>query len=345
MSELPFAFGGPPLRARLRAQPEDFFVDEDLGFAPDGAGEHVFVRVEKRGANTDWVARQIARFVGVAPEAVSYAGLKDRHAVTRQTFSVAVPVKRDLAWETLSGDDFRVLDAQRHGRKLKRGALKRNRFRIVLRDVQGDRTGAEARLAAIFARGVPNYFGEQRFGRDGDNVARAQAMFDGRRVSRHERSLLLSAARSQVFNEVLAARVRRGDWDRALPGDVWMLDGSHSIFGPEAATPELAGRLARGDIHPTGPLWGAGPLRSADAVAVLERDAASAHGDLARGLEAAGLAQERRSLRLVAQEPGFAWDGDALVVSFALPAGSYATTLLREVADSGTADAAEPVQE
>lgn len=345
MSLLPNAFGEPPLRARLRTQPEDFVVDEDLGFSPDGAGEYVFVRVEKRGANTEWVARQLARFAGVAPDAVSYAGLKDRHAVTRQTFSVRVPVKRELAWDAAAGEGFRVLGAIRHGRKLRRGALERNRFRIVLREVRGDRAAAETRFSLIAARGVPNYFGEQRFGRDGDNVARAQAMFDGRRVPRHERSLLLSAARAQIFNDVLAGRVQRGDWDRALSGEVWMLDGSHSIFGPEAVTAELEARLARGDIHPTGPLWGQGSLRSDGDVAALERAAAAARGGLARGLEAAGLGQERRSLRLVAQEPGLAWDGDALVVCFALPAGCYATTLLRELAICDLAGIADPVQE
>lgn len=345
MSVLPYAFGEPPLRARLRTQPEDFVVDEDLGFSPDGVGEHVFVRVEKRGANTEWVARQLARFAGVAPDAVSYAGLKDRHAVTRQTFSVPVPVKRELAWATVAGEGFRVLGAVRHGRKLRRGALERNRFRIVLREVSGDRAAAETRLGRIAARGVPNYFGEQRFGRDGDNVARAQVMFDGRRVPRHERSLLLSAARAQIFNDVLAVRVQRGDWDRALSGEVWMLDGSHSIFGPEAVTAELEARLVRGDIHPTGPLWGEGALRSDDAVAALERAAAAARSGLARGLESAGLSQERRSLRLVAQEPRLAWEGDALVVCFALPAGCYATTLLRELAICDPAGSADPVQE
>ncbi|MBL8296898.1 MAG: tRNA pseudouridine(13) synthase TruD [Rhodanobacteraceae bacterium] len=345
MSLLPYAFGVPPLRARLRMQPEDFFVDEDLGFEPDGSGEHVFVRVEKRAANTEWVAKQIARFAGVAPEAVSYAGLKDRHAVTRQTYSVALPVKRDLAWDTLLSDDFRVLDAQRHGRKLRRGALKRNRFRIVLREVAGDRAAAEARLQLIAVRGVPNYFGEQRFGRDGSNAARAQAMFDGRRLPRHERSLLLSAARAQIFNAVLATRVQRGDWDQAMAGDVWMLDGSHSIFGPEVITAELESRLAIGDVHATGPLWGCGSLRSTGVAAELEVAAADMYSALARGLEAAGLNQERRSLRLRVQELGFAWDGDTLVVSFALPAGCYATTLLRELAVFDLAGTDHPVQE
>ncbi|WP_313917023.1 tRNA pseudouridine(13) synthase TruD [Tahibacter sp.] len=345
MSHWPYALGGPPLSARLRAQPEDFFVDEDLGFAPDGSGEHVFLRVEKRGANTEWVARALARFAGVAPEVVSFAGLKDRHAVTRQTFSVPVPLKRELDWSTLASDEFRVLEARRHGRKLKRGALKRNRFRILLRDVSGDRDATQQRLAGMAARGVPNYFGEQRFGRDGDNAARAQAMFDGRRVPRHERGMLLSAARAQIFNAVLARRVEQDSWDRSLDGEVWMLDGSHSIFGPEALTAELESRLQRGDIHTTGVLWGEGSLRSGATVAALEQAVAEAHAGLAQGLAAAGLAQERRSLRLFAQELAWHWDADTLQLEFALPAGCYATTLLRELARlDGTAES-DAVQE
>lgn len=345
MSERPFAFGVPPLQAQLRSRPEDFCVDEDLGFAPDGSGEHVFVRVEKRGANTEWVARALAQFAGVPVESVSYAGLKDRHAVTRQTFSIPVPLKRELDWQTLVHDEFRVIEACRHSRKLRRGALRGNRFRIVLRAATGDRDAAAARLATITARGVPNYFGEQRFGRDGDNLARAAAMFDGRRVSRHERGLLLSAARAQIFNDVLASRVAENTWDGALAGEVWMLDGSQSIFGPETLTEDLRLRLATGDIHPTGPLWGRGTLRSGEDVAQREQAAAAQQAPLARGLEQAGLAQERRSLRLRAQELAWHWDGDALVVAFGLPAGCYATTLLRELAAYTVPDPLAAVQE
>jgi tRNA pseudouridine13 synthase len=192
--ELPYAHGGPPLRGVLRAAPEDFFVDEDLGFEPDGTGEHIFLRVEKRGANTDWVARELAKFAGVRPDAVSYSGMKDRHAVTRQTFSLPMPGKSDPDWGALCSDEFRVLSAARHTRKLKRGTHKRNLFKIILRDVEGDsvRTGDVVR--AVGAHGVPNYFGDQRFGRNAANVDRALAMFAGKRVQRHERSLLLSAA-------------------------------------------------------------------------------------------------------------------------------------------------------
>ena len=334
MTELPCAYGGPPLRGVLRATPEDFFVDEDLGFSPDGAGEHVFVRVEKRGANTDWVARELARHAGVGTQAVSYAGLKDRHAVTRQTFSVQVPLKHKVDWTGLQHPEFRVLDAVRHSRKLKRGALRGNFFRIVMRELSGDRAAADKMLAGIATHGVPNYFGEQRFGRDGANVDKALAMFAGKRVQRHERSLLLSAARSHLFNRVLAARVERGDWNQPLEGEVWMLAGSHSIFGPEPPTAELAERHARGDIDVTGPLWGDGELRSRGPVNALECSIAAEQPELVRGLAANGLRQERRALCLRPHGLVAYWLSEtSLELGFHLSSGAYATVLLREICD------------
>jgi tRNA pseudouridine13 synthase len=330
--ELPFAYGGPPLRGVLRASPEDFFVEEDLGFAPEGAGEHVFVRVEKRGANTDWVAREIARYAGVAADAVSYAGLKDRHAVTRQTFSVHLPGKSEPDWSNLQHVEFRVLEATRHSRKLKRGALRGNFFRIVLREVTGDRAAADKILADIVASGVPNYFGEQRFGRDAGNVEKALAMLAGKRVQRHERSLLLSAARSHLFNLALAARVERSDWNRPVEGEVWMLAGTHSIFGPEPLTDELRERHVRGDIDPTGPLWGEGELRTAGAVKDLELAVGAEHAELIAGLVNNGLRQERRSLVLRPRNLAATWLSEAdIEVRFHLQSGAYATVLLREI--------------
>lgn len=331
--DLPFAHGGPPLCGTLRATHADFFVDEELGFTADGAGEHVFVRVEKDGANTDWVARELAKFAGIDAGAVSYAGMKDRHAVTRQTFSLHLPGKRDEPdWMALVHPEFRVLEARRHSRKLQRGALKSNFFRLVVRNVSGERERAESVLADIARHGVPNYFGEQRFGREGGNVARARAMFAGRRVQRHERSLLLSAARSQLFNAVLAQRVECGDWNRPVAGDVWMLDGTQSIFGPEPVSDELAARVASGDISPTGPLWGSGVPRSAAAVADIEMAAAAAHADLAAGLVQADMRQERRALVLRPVELSHAWlASDALQLEFRLRSGSYATVVIREV--------------
>jgi tRNA pseudouridine13 synthase len=226
-----------------------------------------------------------------------------------------------------------VLAATRHSRKLKRGALRGNRFVLVLREVQGDRAAAEQVLQQIAARGVPNYYGEQRFGREGGNVAQARAMFAGRRVERDKRSFLLSAARSQIFNEVLATRVERGSWDTALEGEIWSLAGSRSWFGPEPFSDVLAGRLASGDIHPSGPLWGQGEPPSQGEAGALEREVAAANADLVAGLASARMDQERRPLRLMPKELKWRWlDDTALELSFELPAGAYATVVVRELA-------------
>jgi tRNA pseudouridine13 synthase len=331
--ELPRAYGAPSLAARLRSSPEDFRVEEVLGYDAEGQGEHALLWVEKRGANTDWVARELAKFAGVSPVAVGYAGLKDRHAVTRQTFSVQLAGKPDPDWSTFPHADVKVLAATRHSRKLKRGALRGNRFVLVLREVQGDRDAADQVLQQIAARGVPNYFGEQRFGREGGNVAQARAMFAGRRVERDKRSFLLSAARSQIFNNVLAARVERSAWDTPLDGEIWSLAGSRSWFGPEPFSDVLAERLARADIHPSGPLWGQGePPTAADAGA-LEREVAAASSDLAEGVAAARMDQERRPLRLLPRDLKWRWlDDNALELAFELPAGAYATVVVRELA-------------
>ena len=156
--ELPYAYGNPPLTAVLRSTPEDFQVEEILGYDADGNGEHALLWVEKRGANTDWVARELAKFAGIPPLNVGYAGLKDRHAVTRQTFSVQLAGKPDPDWSAFPAEGVKVLAATRHTRKLKRGALRGNRFVLVLRQVDGDRAVADQILKQIAQRGVPNYF-------------------------------------------------------------------------------------------------------------------------------------------------------------------------------------------
>lgn len=336
MTEPARAHGAPVLSARIRSSQEDFFVEEQPGFEASGAGEHLLLTVEKRGMNTAFAAKTIAQWAGVDESAIGYAGMKDRHAVTRQRFSVWLPKKVAPDIAALQSDALRVLEHAWHARKLPRGALAGNRFVLVLRDVAGERGAIEARLAAIAVNGVPNYFGEQRFGRGGGNVQQAVAMFAGRRVKREERTMLLSAARSELFNRVLAARVEAGNWDAALDGEVWMLDGSRSVFGPEAMSPDLQARLEAFDVHPTGPLWGEGALRSSDAVRELEL--AAVQGDTASrlrtGLERAGLKQERRALRLRPTEMTWDWrQDDALELRFALPPGCYATTVLRELGD------------
>ncbi|HET8819176.1 MAG TPA: tRNA pseudouridine(13) synthase TruD [Xanthomonadaceae bacterium] len=320
----------------MRESPDDFRVDELDAFEASGAGEHLLLDIEKRGMNTGFVAKRIAEWAGVPDMGVGYAGLKDRHAVTRQRFSVHLPGRGAPDIAGLEGEGLRVLRQARHARKLPRGALAGNRFDLVLREVQGDADAIDERLRSIAARGVPNAFGDQRFGHGGGNVAEALAMFAGRRVRREQRGMLLSAARSELFNRVLATRVADGSWDCALPGEAWILDGSRSVFGPEPFDDTLASRLAAFDIHPSGPLWGAGDLRTTDDARAVERavvetpDAAA----LAKGLERAGLRQERRALRLRPAE--LAWErpaADVLRLRFSLPPGTYATAVLAELGE------------
>lgn len=342
MSEpaLPRAHGEAVLTANMRTTPEDFVVEELPGFEASGAGEHLLLTVEKRGMNTGFAAKHIAQWAGVGEVAIGYAGLKDRHAVTRQRFSVHLPKKvaPDLSKLDFAQGEERLTLVEHtwHAKKLPRGALAGNRFVLTLRGVSGERAAIEQRLHSIAERGVPNYFGEQRFGRDGDNVANARAMFAGRRVRREQRTLLMSAARSELFNRVLAQRVQRACWDSPLDGEVWMLDGSRSVFGPEPFDDALAQRLAAFDIHPTGPLWGRGELRSTGDAARLETEALSGEEALAlrAGLEAEGLKQERRALRLKPAELTWSWrEDDVLEVAFALPPGAYATVVLAELGD------------
>jgi len=333
--ELSRAHGASVLSARMRTQDEDFRVEEIDAFEATGSGEHLLLTIEKRGMNTAFAAKRIAAWAGIPEMGVSHAGLKDRHAVTRQRFSVHLPKKVAPDIAALEADELRVLKAEWHARKLPRGALAGNRFELLLRDADGDREAVDARLQAIAARGIPNYFGEQRFGRDGDNVQQALAMFAGRRVRREQRGMLLSAARSHLFNRVLAARVETGSWDRALDGEVWMLDGSRSVFGPEPLDDALLARLWAFDIHPTGPLWGAGELRTRHEARALEEDALAdvVSMKLRAGLEGEGMKQERRALRLRPADLSWEWTGDGLRLRFALPPGSYATVVLRETGD------------
>jgi tRNA pseudouridine13 synthase len=339
-ASLPQAHGAPVLSARIRAVPEDFRVDEIDGFEPEGSGEHLLLTIEKRGMNTAFAAKLLAQWAGIDEAGIGYAGLKDRHAVTVQRFSVHLP--RRVAPDTAlleQHEGLRVLAAAWHSRKLPRGALAGNRFVLRLREVAGDRDAVEARLQAVAARGVPNYFGEQRFGREGDNVANALAMFAGRRMPRAQRTHLLSAARSQQLKRVLAARVEAGTGDAALDGEVWMLDGSRSVFGPLPLDDALAARLAAFDIHPSAPLWGRGELRSNGAALALELAALADPESLAlrAGLEAAGLKQERRATRLQPRELAWEWPAHpaqepaTLELRFELPPGAYATTVLAEL--------------
>jgi len=326
LPDWPRAHGGVSGRALLRQQTADFRVTELLGFEPSGDGEHDFLYVEKTGLNTPEVARELARHAGIHVAAVGYAGLKDRQAVTRQWFSVQSPPKKPPDWQALARDGVRILETGRHRRKLKRGAHRGNHFELVLRQIEAAPDKLDERLDRIANHGVPNYFGEQRFGRDASNLDLARQLFSGRRLPRERRSLALSAARSLIFNEVLAERVRAGSWNRLLPGDVANLDGSGSIFAVDALDEELERRAEALDIHPTGPLWGKGRRPAPAAEAAI----AALHAELAEGLER-WVDAARRPMRVRPTELRWRHEDESLVVEFALPSGAYATAVVREL--------------
>jgi len=328
------ALGPPAASGTIKAAPADFIVEEQLGFEPDGGSAHVLLRVEKTAANTLAVGRALARHAGVRAADVGFAGLKDRQAVATQWFSV--PVSRiDPGWKGLQGAGFTVLEAHPHSRKLRRGALAGNRFRIRIGQVAGAVEDVEARLAAAAVRGVPNYFGSQRFGAGGSNLARVARWLETGRLpdARDDRSFTLSAARSLVFNTVLDTRVQDGSWDRLLTGEIVNLDGSRSVFLADGSD-GLEDRLAQGDLHPTGPLPGRGGMAPAAAAAQLETEALESFASLVEALITAGVDAERRALRVVPRELEWAWQDGDLRMSFLLPRGAFATAVLREVLDA-----------
>ena len=324
------AHGAPLFEASIRNQPSDFQVTEHLGFELDDDGEHEFLWVEKVAANTDWVARQLARHAGVRNSDVGYAGMKDRHAVTRQWFSV--PRRGETDWESFSAAGVTVLDVRRHRRKLRRGAHEANGFRIALRKAGAPSPDVEARLACVAARGVPNYFGPQRFGHEGGNLELARRLFAGARLKRDKRSIAISAARSFLFNEILSARVADDSWDRILPGERVNLDGSGSVFAADVVDDTIERRAAEMDIHPTATLWGLRGEISPGAIEALEREATDAHADLRTGLESLGARAGHRALRLRVADLAWTFGDDVLWLEFRLPAGGFATSVLREIA-------------
>ena len=314
----PFAHGGPLGCADFRTEPDDFVVEEALGFSPSGEGEHLFLHIRKRNQNTRWVADQLAAIAGIKPVDVGYSGMKDRRALTSQWFSLYLP-KRELDLKAVAAiEGVELLETGRHNRKLRRGEHAANRFEIRLRNCTASHTELEQRLNRIAEAGVPNYFGEQRFGRGGNNLNEFVRLFvgqsgdvrnrnrqRGRRGKRPDgdTGIYLSAGRSYLFNRILAARVEQGNWNRALPGE------------------QLA----------TGALWGRGRSQGPEQVIALERQVVEALPGWCDALEHSGMAQERRPLALRPRDLAWRFEGRDLVVQFQLSPGCFATSVLREL--------------
>ena len=308
------AYQSLAIHGYLKACPKDFQVTELQRGELSGEGEHVWLHWQKTGINTQSLARDLARLAKVAEMDVGYAGMKDRQAVTSQWFSVYLPGAVEPDWTTLETDKLQLLTKIRHRKKLRRGQHDGNCFTIRLTSLEGDTTTLQQRLEMIKTQGVPNYFGLQRFGIAAGNLTGADQLFVARKrpPSRHLRGIYISAARSYLFNRLLSSRVSDMSWRTLESGDL-------------ACTALVP--------MPTGPLWGRGRLKSSGRIAELESQAADELACWCRGLEHCGLQQERRSLCLPVKDLTWSLDEHALQLSFELPSGGYATSVVHELGD------------
>lgn len=367
--------------ADLKQEMHDFIVEEQLGFEPSGEGEHIFLWLEKANLNTAFVAESLAKFSKLQLRDITYAGRKDKFALTRQWFGVHIANKKEPNWDEFKLDGAKILKVTRNDRKLRVGVLKGNRFELILRNLRpniehdtelGTDSFFEAlthRLELIKQQGAPNYYGSQRFGeiriasqepqpteseqtgsqqadpeqstrthslRQGGNLALAEKLISGEAIrNRNKRSMAISALRSWLFNEIIHERIVQGHFHQALLGDAMQLSGSNSffVFEDEAEQAKILQRLAEFDINITAPLWGDGRLHTVKAAKELELNCAGKFPDITQALNALGLKQERRAIRIVPQD--FTWqvEDNTLKMQFSLPAGCFATSIVRELLD------------
>ena len=335
-SELPYLDATPGAFARLKSCPEDFQVEELLGFRPDGEGEHWLLNIRNRDRNTLDVAREMAHHFRVRLLDIGYAGLKDRRGVTSQWFSV--PAKAFENASSLSGlNGWEVLFQERHRRKLRRGSHFGNRFTIQLTEFRGSPAELADRVAELRCTGIPNYFGEQRFGVGHSNIERARVRLGKVRGPFRSTAdkMMLSAARSWLFNTVLSRRLRDRTWLEVLAGDVMLLPGSRSHFVAKKGDLSLVERVEACDLHTSGPLWGRGATLLGNAW-LRERDWLDWEQALLNTLEASTVMPARRALRAMVGDLSLDWSAaDAPCLSFTLRRGCYATAVVRELVVTG----------
>ena len=370
----------PPLkRAIYKAHTTDFVVNELLPLEFTGEGEHLWLHIQKSGMNTAYLAKLLSEWADIPLRDVGYSGLKDRHALTTQWFSLRIPKKQlpdsEFAPVDIStNESVTILEQQWHNKKLNRGTHRANQFIITLRNIEfadveaslsmqapapeqllSAKQAVEQHLTTISQSGVPNYFGPQRFGRSGNNIREALSLFTRpvpearpqpnkskrKRIPREQNTMELSAARSLIFNEILAARVRDGSWNTGLDGEVFNLAGSGSIFSSDEIDETLRIRLRSGDIHPTAVLWGTDNEKVSGKAAAIEADIVAQNPlltQLATGLEQRDIKAQRRALRLPIEVLSWEWqdkeDGQILVLNFTLTTGSFATSVLASLVQS-----------
>ena len=329
--KLNYLLGTPQQTGRLKAEFADFIVREELGYPLAGEGEFVAVKVRKTNANTLFVGEQLAKFLDISAKNMSYAGLKDRHAVTEQWFCLHLAGKETPDFSTFECEGVEILEVTRHNRKIRTGALEGNHFELLLRDVV-ETNELKQRLNQLQAVGFPNYFTEQRFGRDGHNLTQVQRWASGE-ISvkdRKKRSFYLSAARSEVFNLVISQRIADQQMQTVLLGDYLQLAGSNSFFEVKAEDlMQSQQRLDENDVLLTAPLIGENSLEQNGN----EREKAivAQHENLISLMKKERMNTARRAMLCKPQDLRWQFEPEGLRLKFFLNSGSYATGLVREL--------------
>ncbi|CAK4070993.1 tRNA pseudouridine synthase D [Vibrio sp. 16] len=333
LSSLAYLNGKPTATAKIKAQPEHFQVNEVLGYEFTGSGEHLMVRVRKTGENTSFVANELAKACGVKSKDVSWAGLKDRHAVTEQWLSIHLPKgdTPDFSSFLAQYPSIEILETTRHNKKLRPGELAGNQFVVTLSEVS-DVDDVVKRLESIAQTGVPNYFGSQRFGNQGNNIeeARRWGKENVRTRNQNKRSMLLSAARSWIFNRIVSARIEQGVFNQAIIGDLVQTPTS-LVQVEENALDEVNRTLLAGNAELTAAMAGDNALPTQAQALELEQPHLDAEPDLMALIRGNRMRHDRRAISLKAQDFSWQTENDCVTLQFSLDAGCFATSIVREL--------------
>jgi len=330
LNAFPTANPAPQISGDIRSFASDFKVEEVLSFQPSGEGEHLFLQIKKIDSNTDWVARQLQKKSNLTSKDIGYAGKKDRHSVSVQWFSLHLPGKQ-IELSQLAGEGYEIVTAIRHNKKLRRGSLLENKFEIIIRNMTSDID--KNLINKIIKDGVPNYFGKQRFGFDGNNLLKANELLNDRIKikNRNKRGLIISSARSFLFNLQLALRVAENSWLSPVNGDCLMLDRSQSFFMIDEPSIDDKERLEQGDLHISG--WLAGKQISETTKSARQKEtlAIKDYSEWLSGLEKLNLDSARRTFRCVPKDLKIEQDKGEAKLTFSLAKGCFATSLIREL--------------
>jgi tRNA pseudouridine13 synthase len=325
-------YGHPELSGTIKSSPMDFEVSEQLGFEPGGAGEHLFLYVQKTNLTTHEMIEQLAGRLAMKPRDIGYSGLKDKHAITRQWLSLHLPGAKQKP-KIEDHESYQVLRAEWHDKKLRVGVHRSNEFNVIIRDVKGQSESLNQKIVQIRDSGFVNYFGQQRFGQQQDNVEQAIRVLNNRhklkRLSRNKKSLYISALRSELFNQIMARRIQQGIWQQPIDGDAYMLAGTQSVF-TEDLSEEIIKRYHEKDIHCGISLYGIGMSRLQGEAERLEQEVIHSQEQIKHTLEDLDIKRSLRSNRALVDNFYVSHEAaeNIIRVQVTLGKGSYLTTLL-----------------